>query len=58
MSNSEENQPNEQKDDVSNTASKENMSNSTSEDELLKAQLEAEKAVSKAVQDINKAINS
>jgi hypothetical protein len=58
MSNSEENHPNEQKEDVSNTTSEENISKSTSEDELLKAQLEAEKAVSKAVQDINKTINS
>ena len=62
MRDQEGNQPN---DDVGKTTnsevnsdSHENASNDTSDDELLKAQLEAEKAISDAIQGISKAINS
>ena len=65
MSNSEENKSSSANEDKSNATKPEGnndasagTSRNNSEDELLKAQLEAENAVSQAVQDIKKTINS
>jgi hypothetical protein len=62
MSDQEGNQPNEDVGNITksevNSDSHENASNDTSDDELLNAQLEAEKAISDAIQGISKTINS